>query len=184
MDKKSKVKGIVVYLIELVVLVVVTHLFFTKVVRPVSIIGSSMYPTVHDNDLALINVIGLKESSLKRFDVVVAYCEEDQENIIKRVIGFPGETIKYENDVLYIDGVKYEEDFLDKDYVEAAKRKYGTNVFTEDFETVVPEWKYFILGDNRLNSKDSRYFGAFDFEDFLGKDGVVIYPFNHFDWIV
>lgn len=183
MESKSKIKGILLYILELIILVVVTHLFFTQVVRPVSIVGSSMYPTLHDKDLALINVIGLKESTLERFDVVVLYAKEDHENIIKRVIGFPGETIKYENDVLYIDGIKYDEDFLNQEYIEFAKKQFNSELFTDNFEIVVPEGKYFVLGDNRLNSKDSRQFGAFDFDDFLGKKGIVIYPFNHFDWI-
>lgn len=183
MENKSKIKGVILYIAELAVLVVVTHLFFTQIVRPVSIVGSSMYPTVHNKDLALINIAGLKENTLERFDVVVINCKEDQENIIKRIIGLPGETIKYENDVLYINNVKYDEDFLDKDYMEKAKRKYNSNVFTEDFEMIVPEGKYFVLGDNRLNSKDSRAFGAFEYEDIIGKDGIVVYPFNHFDWI-
>ena len=66
-EKKSTARSVVIYIIELLVIIAASQLVFTKVIRPVSIIGSSMYPTVSDQDIALINVIGLKESELKRF---------------------------------------------------------------------------------------------------------------------
>lgn len=182
-NKKTTVRSVVIYIIELLVIVIVSQLVFTKVIRPVSIIGSSMYPTVSDKDIALINVIGLKESHLERFDVVIIDWEKNNENIIKRLIGFPGDHIQYVNDELYINGVLYEEDYLDRDYVAQAKASRGVNQFTADFEYVVPEGKYFVLGDNRLNSADSRTIGCFNFSDFIGKEGIVIYPFNHFKWI-
>ncbi len=180
--KKNKKNGQIKFIIELIVLIFFTHLFFTQIVRPISVIGTSMYPTVFDKDIALINVIGLKTNGVERFDVVVLKSGEG-ENIIKRVIGLPGETIKYEDDVLYINGVKYDEPFLDPVYVEGAKKKYNSSLFTNNFEVTVPEGEYFVLGDNRLNSKDSRYFGAFKLDDFIGKDGIIVYPFNHFKWL-
>lgn len=182
-DKKERIKGVVIYIIELLVIVLISEIIFTKVIRPVSIVGSSMYPTVHDKDMALINVIGLKESDLKRFDVVVIDWKVRKENIIKRLVGFPGETIKMEKDKLYINGVLYEETYLDRDYVAQIKLERGIEYFTDDFEYVVPAGQYFVLGDNRVNSADSRTIGCFGFEDFIGKDGLVIFPFNHFNWV-
>lgn len=182
-EKKSTARSVVIYIIELLVIIAASQLVFTKVIRPVSIIGSSMYPTVSDQDIALINVIGLKESELKRFDVVIIDWKQSDENIIKRLIGFPGDHIKFVNDELYINGVLYEEDYLDRDYVARAKASRGVSQFTADFEYIVPDGQYFVLGDNRLNSADSRTIGCFSFSDFIGKEGVVIYPFNHFNWI-
>ncbi len=181
--KKTIMRSVILYIIELCIIVVASQLIFTKVIRPVSIVGSSMYPTVANQDVALINVIGLKESNLERFDVVVIDWKQNNENIIKRLIGFPGDHIKFSNDELYINGVLYEEDYLDRDYIAQAKASKGVDLFTADFEYTVPQDEYFVLGDNRLNSADSRTIGCFKFEDFIGKDGVIIYPFNHFDWI-
>lgn len=180
--KRNQIKKGFIYIIEIIVIVGISQLVFTKVVRPVSIVGSSMHPTVFDQDHAIINVIGLEEE-LKRFDVVVIDWKAGNEKIIKRLIGFPGDHIQFINDELYINGILYEEDYLDRNYVAKAKQDKGVESFTADFEYDVPEGKYFVLGDNRLNSADSRTIGCFSFEDIIGKNGIVIYPFNHFKWI-
>lgn len=142
-----------------------------------------MYPTLHDQDHALINVVGLKPDDIQRFDVVVIDWKENNEKIIKRVIGLPGDHIQFINDELYINGIYYEEDYLDRDYVAQAKLAAGVDQFTADFEYTVPAGQYFVLGDNRLNSTDSRTIGCFTFDDFIGKNGIVIYPFSDFKWI-
>ncbi|MFQ6861115.1 MAG: signal peptidase I [Beduini sp.] len=175
----SKSKELIKTIIELVAVAVVTSLIFTKVVNPVIVNGKSMYPTLDNNDISIINVIGLSEDSLERFDVVVLYSTQLQEKIVKRLIGFPGETIQFKDDRLYIDGVEYEETYLDKEYMEEAKLKYNSPLFTEDFEVTVPENEYFVMGDNRLVSADSRVLGSFPYDKFIGKDGVILFPFNH-----
>lgn len=179
MEKKSLKKEIITTIIELAIVVVVTSFVFTKVVNPVIVNGKSMYPTLDDNDVSLINVMGINEENLERFDVVVVYSEELQENIVKRLIGFPGETIEMVDDHLYIDGVEYEETYLDPEYMEQAKVENQSDFFTNDFKITVPEGEYFLLGDNRLVSADSRILGCFSIDDFIGKNGFVIFPFNH-----
>ncbi len=181
MNKKLKefLKGTA----ELIVVAVVTYILFTCVVRPVRIIGSSMMNTVADQDMALMDSIGLKQNGVERFDVVVVNCEALNEVIIKRVIGLPGETIEYRNDRLYVNGVYVKETFFDKDFVEDSKEMYQSKQFTHNFSVQLKDGEYFVMGDNRLNSKDSRMLGAFKLEDFMGKNGFVIYPFDHFGWI-
>lgn len=178
-NHNSKIKEAIKTIIELVAIAVVTSLIFTKVVNPVIINGKSMYPTLDDHDISLINVMGLSKDSLKRFDVVVVYAEELHEKIVKRLIGLPGETIEYRDDRLYIDGQEYDEPYLDKDYMEEAKQKYHTNLFTENFTYTLSKDEYFVMGDNRLVSKDSRALGGFTYDNFIGKNGFVLFPFNH-----
>ena len=143
-----------------------------------------MANTLHDEDVALVNAIGVNEKNIKRFDVVVAYSEELDEKIIKRVVGLPGETIAFENDVLYVDEKEVKQDFLDSYFVEQSCITYNTENFTEDFQITLGEDEYFLMGDNRLASTDSRVLGPFSIDDILGSQGVVIYPFSHIQWLI
>lgn len=181
MDKKTK--SVLIYIGELVVMALVTFAVFTYIVKPVHIEGQSMSPTVHDNDLALVNVIGLKTEGLERFDVVIIDSDRLSEHLIKRVIGLPNETITYQDDVLYVDGVAIAEDFLDPEFVETSKQETGSALFTNNFTYTLGEGEYFVMGDNRLRSEDSRALGPFTIDEFMGKNGMAIYPFDHFGWI-
>ncbi len=168
--------------IEMVLLVVVTICIFRYVVIPVRIDGISMENTLHDDTVALINAIGVKKENIKRFDIVVVNSEELNEKIIKRVIGLPGETVEFKDDVLYIDGVEVKQTFLDEEFVEESKTIYNTKLFTEDFKVTVGEGEYFVMGDNRLRSTDSRELGCFTIDDIVGDNGIVIYPFSDMHW--
>lgn len=180
---KENTKEILKNILELVLVAVVTYVVFTYVVKPVRIEGSSMMNTVADKDMALMDAIGLSQNGVERFDVVIVDCEALNETLIKRVIGLPGETIEYKNDRLYVNGEYVKEDFLDPEFMEASKDTYNSLYFTHDFSVTLGQGEYFIMGDNRLNSKDSRVLGAFSLDDFLGKNGFVIFPFDHFGWI-
>lgn len=148
-------------------------------VQPVHVEGSSMYPTLHDGDIGFSNIIGMKMGELKRFDIVVIYLENDNKYIVKRIIGLPGETVAYEDDVLYINGEAVEEPFLDTDYVR--QNQNNNNEFTYSYGPVsVGEDEYFVLGDNRRASTDSRVYGNFKLSSIKSKGVFVILPFNNF----
>ncbi|MCD8028261.1 MAG: signal peptidase I [Erysipelotrichaceae bacterium] len=170
-------------LLELVIIVAITICVFKFVAIPIKIDGSSMGNTLHDGDIALINAVGVNENNIERFDVVVAYSDELDEKIIKRVIGLPGETIAFKNDVLYVNGEIVVQDFLDQDFVEESKITYNVDNFTEDFEVTLGDDEYFLMGDNRLRSTDSRVLEPFFIDDIIGYKGLVIYPFNHIQWL-
>lgn len=152
--------------------------------NPIAVDGASMMPTLEDGDKVVINKIGPKLADYDRFDVIVFETNEG-EKYIKRIIGVPGDHIKYENDSLFINDKHYEEAYLE-DY---KQELIGSGTLTEDFtledylgEIKVPDDHYFVLGDNRQRSKDSRnqLVGFVPKEKVLGAAQVVYFPFNHF----
>ena len=163
------------FVICLFIVFLLTHF----VAKPVRVDGVSMYPTLKDGEIGFINMFAKKTQGVERYDVVVVNHEADHENWVKRVIGLPGETILCRDDVVYIDGKPLAEPYLNTSYV--AEQRYAGHKFTLDFGPVVlGEDQYFVMGDNRVKSYDSRQLdvGAFSVEDIVGKDVYVIYPFN------
>ncbi|OEH81961.1 signal peptidase I [Enterococcus rivorum] len=144
---------------------------------PVPVDGNSMKKTLSQGDMVLME----KFTSIKRFDVVV-FKLPDNSIYIKRVIGLPGDDIRYEDDQLFINNQPVEEHFLEKN-----KRKdHETAPYTTNFNLIdltnrdrLPEDSYFVLGDNRRMSKDSRSFGAIKKQYILGKAQFVYYPIQH-----
>lgn len=157
---------------------VVAAIFATFLIAPIRVEGKSMYPTLHDNDIGFSSIIGLNLSGIKRFDIVVIYDQNEDEYIVKRVIGMPNETIQYVEDKLYIDGIPVSEPFFDEEYCTSVSLAIN-DYFTDDFKTVsIGEDEYFVMGDNRPNSKDSREFGVINKSQIKSKGVFVIYPFN------
>lgn len=161
-------------IISLIIVIVITQFFF----RPVKVDGLSMYPTLNDAEVGLSNIIGLKTKGIKRHDVVVVHFQDRDRFIVKRVIGLPGETVEARKGIIYIDGVASDEPFLDTEFVEKWERD-NNNFFTNDFGPVtVPDDSYFVLGDNRQSSSDSRVYGSFH-KDLIKSKGVfVIFPIH------
>ena len=112
------------------------------------------------------NKVQTELGEVKRFDIVVV--KYDGKYLIKRVIALPGETLEYKDSKLYINGEEIEETFLEAD------------VKTDNFKLSgkVPENYYFVVGDNREVSLDSRYLGAFSRSKIIGKTTLTIFPFN------
>lgn len=151
-------------LIPYVVIIIVVVLIRTFIITPVRVSGSSMFPTLKNNEILLLKKY---DKNYKRFDVVVVDYYNDR--LIKRVIGLPGDKIKFENNKLYVNG-KYVEE------------KFKRNTRTSDFEYngKIPEGYYFIMGDNRGNSTDSRIIGPVKKSSIKGKIAIRLFPFNKF----
>lgn len=140
-----------------------------------SINGSSMEPNYNNKDLVLLSKISYKLHKIERGDVV-ALTDKDGVLYIKRVIAVPGDNVYVKNNKLYINDLLYEEGYIES--------------ITDDFnfkdicvidgceELILPENKYFVMGDNRKDSYDSRYniFGLIDKENILGKVIFKIWP--------
>ena len=164
---------------------------------PVQVEGHSMDPTLADGQ----RVIVLKHTSIERFDIVVAKEVENgkTKQIVKRIIGMPGDTITYQNDKLTINGKEVKEEYLKEFHAAFAKDKLQkeyaysdyfqqlakeSKAFTVNadkntaFSVTVPEGKYFLLGDNRIVSKDSREVGYFDKSALVGEVKFRFWPLD------
>ena len=153
-------KKILKELVPYIVILVVVVLIRTFIVTPIIVDGDSMSPTLTDGEMMLLNKLG----SIERNDIVVINNEEGY--IIKRVIALPGESIECRDGVIYINDEKYDDNFASK-----------TDDFVKQF---LNDDEYFVMGDNRFVSMDSRIFGAVTKEEILGTTNFVIYPFNKF----
>ena len=147
-----------------IVLIVIGIRFF--IVTPIKVNGMSMYDTLNGKEIMLL----WYQKDIKRYDIVVADLIENgkkTDTIIKRVYGLPGETIKCENGIIYINDHKIDDPYA-----------YGK---TEDFEAVtLKDDEYFILGDNREISLDSHIFGPEKKENIKGVADFIIFPFSRF----
>lgn len=152
----SKIKELIPY----VVIVVVVVLIRTFIVTPVVVSGDSMVPSLNDGQLLLLNKLSYKFKEIERFDVVVVKVGKNE--IIKRVIGLPGETVEYKDNKLYIN-----------DQVLESEYDFATDNFNE---LSIPENEYFVLGDNRTISSDSRIIGTIAEKDIIGKTNISLWP--------
>ena len=147
--------------IPYVVIVVVVVLIRTFIITPVRVDGDSMKNTLKNGDILLL----YKLSSINRFDIIVLDEEKDNEKIIKRVIGLPGETVAIKKGKIYIN-----DKVIDDEYAYGETSDYNKVTLKDD--------EYFILGDNRLISKDSRYFGPIKDNEIKGKIVFRLFPFT------
>ena len=167
-DSKNKIKAIIKeYLINLIIIGGMAVIILKFIVYPVYIPSKSMVPTLNVKDMLFVTKV-YKPENLQRGNIITFRCDEyGSKLLIKRLIGLPGDNVQIVNGAVYINGKA-----LDEPYV----------VNNEEFDGVyvVPEGKYFVLGDNRANSDDSRYWHN-SFVDADGIDGKILirwYPFN------
>lgn len=166
-----------IFVICFVIVFILTH----YVAKPIRVEGSSMYPTLQDGQLGITNVFAVKFQNVSRFDVVIVYNEERGEHWVKRVIGVPGDTVESKDDVLKINGKVIDQFFLNQTYVKDMQKE---GKFTSDFGPVtLKEDEYWLMGDNRIRSEDSRIHGPFKESELVGKDVLVFFPFNEFQYV-
>ncbi len=176
--KESNKNEYLSFLIELVIVVGLTFLFIRFVAFRSVVRGSSMLTTLNDRDNLIVQKISYYFHDPERFDIIVfrpAVRQDGKEYFIKRVIGLPGETLEIKDGLVYIDGERLEEDVYGHEVM------YDRDGTLLDFGPVeVPEGEVFVLGDNRNNSKDSRYpdVGTVTKKQISGKVFVRFWPLN------
>ena len=172
------VKEILSTIAYLAVIFVLTFLFITFVAQRTEVSGSSMEPTLQDRDSLLVDKLSYRFRDPHRYDIVIfPYQYGTKQYFIKRVIGLPGETIRVDYDgKIYINGSVLEEN-------------YGAEVILDpgraSTEITLGEDEYFVMGDNRNHSMDSRdvSVGNIHKKDILGRALIRIYPFSSFGGI-
>ena len=173
----KEIASTVLYLLAVVCVV----LFLIKYVGQSPIVaGESMVPTLHHQDNLIVDKLTYRFQDPERFDIIVfPFAYADNVYYIKRIIGLPGETVQIDEEGrIYINGELLEE-------------SYGAEVIRPEMiglaanEIVLGEDEYFVLGDNRNNSKDSRVpeVGNVDREDIIGRAWVRIWPLDDFEVI-
>ena len=161
-EKMKWWKEILPYAVILIVVVLIR----TFIVTPIKVHGQSMYDTLNGEEIMILN----KLAKINRYDIVVTDLKvngKKEDTLIKRVFGLPGETIKCENGMIYVNNKRVDDPYA-----------YGK---TADFEEItLGEDEYFVLGDNRGISLDSHIFGPIKRQDIKGVTNFVIWPLNRF----
>lgn len=162
--------------LSLVVLIAV--LIRLWLVQPFVVDGQSMEPAFHNQEYILVDKVSYRFTPPSRGNVVVFHPHGSQENFIKRVVGLPGERIEIHGNTVSVDGSLLEEDYL---------TNFRTNNFASDthLERLLADNEYFVLGDNRDHSKDSRdpSIGPIVNEQIVGKAWIVLFPLENFSFV-
>jgi signal peptidase I len=163
-------------LVEVVVLAVILYFGISFAVQTVHVEGLSMFATLDDNDYLIANKIDYRLHSPQRGDIIILRPPTDNsKDFIKRVIALPGERLLISGGVVYINGHKLDEPYLPEAWVSYANWSPGG-----PDGTIVPPNQYFVMGDNRNRSQDSRIFGFIGRDRIDGRAWFRIWPLNNF----
>ena len=168
---QEKIKNIIKELYPYVMIVVVVVLFRTFIATPVRVDGASMDSTLNDGDILILNKLN---TNYERFDVVVVEVtiNNKKSKLVKRIIGMPGESIEYKDNELYINGK----------IIEDVTTERTSNFTLDEIYNIdkIPNNYYFVMGDNRNNSRDSRDYtvGLIKKENIIGTTTIRLFPFN------
>lgn len=171
-QKKDRGEDFSIYELLKIVLsaIVIAFLITQFFVSSTVVEGTSMLETLHDGDRLFVMKQGIRVDQLNRGDVVVFHAPDENRDYIKRVIAFPGEFVQIADGLVYINGKR-----LDEPYINTEKTEVGpTN------EWLVEEGRLFVLGDNRMEgaSKDSRIFGTIAADAVVGRAAFRYFPFD------
>ncbi|HMD75969.1 MAG TPA: signal peptidase I [Terracidiphilus sp.] len=159
--------GAWLWLRDLLVSVAASVLIITFLYQPVRVEGTSMLPRLEDRDRLFINKFVYRISSIERGDVVVFHYPRDPEkSYIKRVIALPGDRLRIDHGTVWLNGKRLIEKYVPEEYRDTRSMP----------EIVVPEESYFVMGDHRSISSDSREFGLVDRSLIYGKAAFVYWP--------
>jgi len=167
------------WVIVIGIALLVAFLVRTFVLAHFVVDGTSMSTTLHDGDRVFVNKLSYRLHDPNRGDVVVLHelNGTSERDLIKRVVGLPGETVEVRNCEVFIDGRRLQEPYLDPEVVVPG------NCGGDTPATDVPEDHVFVMGDNRAGSLDSRNLGPIDEDDLVGRAFVVFWPRGNWQWL-
>jgi signal peptidase I len=152
---------------DIIISVVVAYFIITFVYQPVKVEGSSMLPQLRDQDRLFINKFAYHFEKIERGDIVVFYYPRDPStSYIKRVIALPGDDLRVEKGLVYVNGALISEPYVPEQFKD----------FRSVEDSTIPSGQYFMMGDHRSNSSDSRDFGPVKRGLIYGKAAVVYWP--------
>lgn len=171
--KKKIIKEIIIWTVEILLVILLAYLVVEFAVEKTTVVGDSMETTLQEGDKIIINKFSYRFSKPKRFDVVV-FKQSGKEHSyynIKRIIGLPGETVQVKDGVVYIN---------DNPVTEKSDVELINNPGLAVEPITLEEKEYFVLGDNRNLSEDSRFanIGNVVLDDIIGKAWIRINPFD------
>jgi len=156
---------------DLVVSLFIAAIFIVFLYQPVKVEGTSMMPQLFDQERIFINKFVYRFEPIERGDVVVFWYPLDHtKSFIKRVVGLPGETVEIREGRLYVNGALLAEQFVPREYLDSST--FGPQQ--------VPQDQFFVMGDHRSSSNDSRVFGPVPRDAIYGKAVFAYWPFDHF----
>ena len=167
-------------MVVIAVALLVAFVVRTFVIAHFVVEGESMYSTLDTNDRVFVNKLSYRLHDPNRGDVVVLHqvTGASERDLIKRVIGLPGETVEVRNGAVLIDGRVLNEPYLDPAVV--TPTDCGGDYVLDG---VVPDDHVFVMGDNRGGSQDSRVIGPISEDDLVGRAFVVFWPQSHWQWL-
>ena len=193
-EKKTVGQEILSWILTILVAVAAALIIRSVIFEPVRVDGISMDDTLADGEIMFVSKYDYSSTWLtlpwqsaekkeeaprftiggdpKRFDVVICrYPGRGDTNFVKRVVGLPGDTVELQDGYLYINGEKYEEPYINDEYRTGRLNNFGP--------CEVPEGQFFVMGDHRNNSNDSRSVGPIERNMIVGHVRQVVYPFDH-----
>lgn len=160
----------------LVIALALFVIVYLWILAPHQVSGMSMYPTFHNGDILLADKLTPRFQNYNRGDVII-FKYDDTKDFIKRIVGMPGENVRLSAGNVYING-----NLLKEPYLPSGTQTFATNsgVMTDDQDVNIPKDSYFVLGDNRGESSDSRVIGFINpsQHEIKGRVWVIYWPFD------
>ena len=152
---------------ETILLAAILFLVINAISARVRVEGHSMDNSLQDGEFVLVNRLAYRLGQPQRGDIIVFHhpTDQSQEDLIKRIIGLPGDNVRVEGGAVYVNGTRLKESYITPDRAPA---------YTD--EQTVPDGELYVLGDNRNNSSDSHQWGFVPFKDVIGKAIIIYWP--------
>jgi signal peptidase I len=171
---EEKQKSFARDLLEVVLLAAVLYFVINVAVQTIHVMGPSMENTLQNNDFLVASKLSYHLHDPQRGDIIVFKPSNDaSHDYIKRIIAVPGDHLRILHAQVFINGHRLREDYLPEPWT-------WTDTWNQGNEDVVPANSYFVMGDNRNHSTDSRFLGYQRKDQFLGKAWVRIWPLSEF----